>query len=298
MAAVALGVWLLQATQSPEVGTGELLDYVPVLYQLAWFFGTFLAVSALGWFVVEPVVSRAVRERNRNNPTLQNVITRYVRLLFVLIAILVGLAAAGFGYVIGDSIIVVAAGTLAVGVAGQTVLGSLVSGIVLVLDPEFNVGDFIEWSDGSGRVQSITLRVTRVITPNGELVTVPNTKLTDDVITRPYGRVRHRIVDRIGVDYDDDIGEAMDIMERVADEHEDVANEPSPKVYVEEFAPDWVTCRVHYWIADPEAPEVRRVRSAYARAVKAELEAAGISISPPAKRDLEGEVAVEESGRG
>ncbi len=295
MAAVALGAWLLQAT--PEVGTGELLDYLPVLYQLAWFFGTFLAVTVLGWFVVEPLVSRAVLERNRNNPTLRNVITRYVRLLFVLVAILVGMAAAGFGYVIGDSIIVVAAGTLAVGVAGQTVLGSLVSGIVLVLDPEFNVGDYIQWSGGSGRVQSITLRVTRVISPNGELVTIPNTKLTDDVITRPYGRVRYRIVERIGVDYDDDIGEAMEIMERVAEDHEDVANEPTPKVYIEEFAPDWVTCRIHYWIADPAGPETLRIRSAYAQAVKAELEAAGISVSPPSKRDLEGEVAVEESGR-
>ena len=294
MDAVTLAAWLLQATETPEVGTGELLDYLPVLYQLAWFFGTFLAVMALGWFLVEPAISRFVRGRNRNNPTLQSVITRYVRLTVGLVAVLIGLAAAGFGYVIGDSILVLAAGTLAVGVAGQTVLGSLVSGIVLVADPEFNVGDYIEWSDGSGTVQSITLRVTRVITPNGELVTVPNTKLTGDVITRPYGRVRYRLVDRIGVDYEDDVSEAMAIMERVADEHEDVAGEPSPKVYIEEFSPDWVTCRVHYWIADPERREALRIRSAYSKTVKEELEAAGIAISPPSKRDLEGEVAVSE----
>jgi small conductance mechanosensitive channel len=156
---------LLQTT--PEVGTGQLLDYLPVLYRLAWFLGTFLAVIAVGWVIFEPAVSRIVRERNRNNPTVRDVITRYIRLLVVIVGLLMGTAAAGFGYVIGDSIIVIAAGTLAVGVAGQTVLGSLVSGLVLVADPEFNVGDYIEWPDGSGTIQSITLRVTRIVTPPG-----------------------------------------------------------------------------------------------------------------------------------
>jgi len=68
------------------------------------------------------------------------------------------------------------------------VIGSLVSGIALVLDPDFNVGDYIEWPNGEGVVQSIALRTTRVETQNGELVTIPNTILTNNEISRPFGR--------------------------------------------------------------------------------------------------------------
>lgn len=286
---------ILAATPSPGVGPGELVDYWPILFRLGWFVVGFLVVLLVGWFVVEPAISEIVRRRNRNNPTLREVITRYVRLVTTIVATLIGIAASGYGHIIGDSILVVAAGTLAVGVAGQTVLGSLVSGVVLVADPEFNVGDFIEWSDGRGRVQSITLRVTRVITPSGELLTVPNTALTDGPIKRPYAQVRYRLLDRIGIAYDDDPAEAMAIVERVAEDLDIVADEPSPKVYVEEFAPDWVTLRVHYWISDPDRSQELGVRSALSIKVKAELEAAGFTISPPSKQDLEGEIGVTDT---
>jgi small-conductance mechanosensitive channel len=284
---------VLAAASTPGVGPDELIDYWPLVYRAGWGLVSLLVVLALGWFLVEPAVSEIVRHRNRNNPTIRDVVTRYVRLVVVVVSLLVAVAASGYGYIIGDSIIVIAAATLAVGVAGQTVLGSLVSGLVLVMDPEFNVGNFIEWDGGRGRVQSITLRTTRLITPGGEMITVPNTALTEGTIKRPYGRVRYRLVDRIGVDYDDDVEAAMALIERVAEAHPDVADEPSPKAFVEEFLGDWVTLRIHYWIPDPERQEELRVRSTFSTSLKAELEDAGFTISPASKRDLQGEVAVE-----
>lgn len=286
----------LAATATPGVGPGELVDYWPLVYRTGWALASFLVVFVLGWFLVEPTISEVVRRRNRNNPTIRDVVTRYVRLVVVVVALLISVAASGYGYIIGDSILVIAAATLAVGVAGQTVLGSLVSGVVLVADPEFNVGNFIEWEGGRGRVQSITLRTTRLITPGGELITVPNTALTEGSIKRPYGRVRYRLVDRIGIDYDDDIEAAMELIENVAESHPSVANEPSPKAFVDEFVGDWVTVRIHYWIPDPERQEEIRVRSEFSTALKAKFEAAGFTLSPPSKRDLEGEVAVADVG--
>jgi len=283
---------VLAATDAPEPGPAELVDYWPLLERLGWFAAGFLAVTLVGWVVVEPVVSRFVRRRNRNNPTIREVVTRWVRLLVILVALVVGTAAAGFGYLIGDSVLVVAAGTLAVGVAGQTVLGSLVSGMVLVADPAFNVGDYVEWSGGQGTIQSITLRVTRIVTPDGELVTVPNTTLTSEAVTRPYGRARYRAVATIGVAYEADVAAALELMYQTAVDMDDVAAEPSPDVYLESFESDWVQCRVHYWIADPKREDVLAVRSAYAQAVKERLDEADIGISPASKRELLGRVEV------
>lgn len=284
---------VLAAAETPGLGPDELAGFWPLLRRVAWFIVGFGLVGLVGWFVFEPAISRFVRQRNRNNPTIREVTTRWVRLVVVLVAVLVGLGAAGFGYVIGDSALVVAAATLAVGVAGQTVIGSLVSGLVLVADPEFNVGDYVEWPGGSGTIQSITLRVTRIVTPDGELVTVPNTTLTSESVTRPFGRARYRVVEQIGVDYDDDLGTALERMQSAAVDLDVIADEPSPDVYVESFEPDWVRCRVHYWVGEPSRRDVFDVRSSYIREVKQRLEAAGVTISPVSKRDLEGEITVD-----
>ncbi|MFC6726959.1 mechanosensitive ion channel family protein, partial [Halobium palmae] len=168
-------------------------------------------------------------------------------------------------------------GTLALGVAGQTVVGSLISGLVLVADPEFNVGDYIEWADGEGTVRSITLRVTRVQTLNGELVTIPNTVLTSQPVTRPYGRGRYRVVDHVGLAFEDDVDDALAHLEAAAADVEGIASEPTPSAYVDEFGSDAILVRVHYWVENPAQRDLFAVRSAYARSAKADLDAAGIT---------------------
>ncbi|MEF8856689.1 MAG: mechanosensitive ion channel family protein [Haloplanus sp.] len=153
------------STPTPGVGPGGLAAYWPLIRRGVWFVVGFLTVTLVGWVVVEPLVARFVRRRNSNNPTIQEAVSRYVRLTILVVAFFVAAGTAGYGRFIGDSALVIAAGTLAVGVAGQTVIGPIVSGLVLVVDPEFNVGDYIQWANGTGTVQSITLRVTRILTP-------------------------------------------------------------------------------------------------------------------------------------
>ncbi|MFB6280769.1 MAG: mechanosensitive ion channel family protein [Haloferacaceae archaeon] len=286
-------VALQTATPTPGVGPDELADYGPALVRLGWFVVGFVATVLVGWGLAEPAVSRAVRRRNRNNPTIHEAISRYTRLFVVVVAVFVAAGTAGYGRFLTDSALVIAAGTLALGVAGQAVIGSLISGLVLVVDPEFNVGNYIQWADGEGEVQSITLRITRVVTPGGELVTVPNTVLTSQPITRPYGRGRSRVVEHVGIAYEDDAETAMDHLRAAAADLDGVLADPAPDAYVDEFGSDAVVVRVHYWIEDPRRRDVFGIRSRYARAVKARLDAAGIEISPASKRELRGRIAVE-----
>jgi small-conductance mechanosensitive channel len=221
--------------------------------------------------------------------------SRYTRLVAVVVGFLVGAGVAGYGQFISDSALVIAAGTLAIGVAGQTVIGSLVSGLVLVFDPEFNVGNYIEWADGEGTVRSITLRVTRVHTPDGKLVTVPNTTLAGKAVARPYGQGRQRVVERIGVAYEADAAAAIEHLRATTADVEGVADAPSPKAYLEEFGSDSVVVPVHYWIEDPRSRDVFAIRSAYARAVKSRPEEAGITIGPASKRELDGRIEIEDA---
>ncbi|AXG11411.1 mechanosensitive ion channel family protein [Haloplanus rubicundus] len=298
MLQVALQTATPTPVPTPVVGPEGLAAYWALIRRAVWFVAGFVAVVLVGWFAVEPLVARFVRRRNSNNPTIQEAVSRYVRLLVLVVAFFVAAGTAGYGRFIGDSALVIAAGTLAVGVAGQTVIGSIVSGLVLVVDPEFNVGNYIEWADREGTVQSITLRVTRILTPDGELVTVPNTLLTGQAITRPYGRGRRRIVEHVGVAYEADVAAALDHLTAATEAVDDIVAEPTPKAYVDDFGSDSVVLRVHYWIEDPRRRDIFAVRSAYARAAKERLEAAGITISPASKRELQGRIGVDGAADG
>jgi small-conductance mechanosensitive channel len=288
-------VLLQVATPPPGTGPDELVDYWPLILRVAWFFAGFLAVVFLSRLFVEPTLVRLLRRRNRNNPTLRDAIRRYVRLLVLGIGIYVGAGMAGYGRILSSSALVIGAATLAIGVAAQNVIGSIVSGIALVFDPEFNVGDYIEWSAGAGIVQSITLRVTRVETQNGELVTIPNMVLTSEPITMPFGRGDYRVIEHIELAYEDDVDEALARLEAAAVGLDRVLEEPAPRAYIDELGHEAVMVRVHYWIESPDRRDVFRIRSAYARAAKADLEAAGITISPPSQRDLQGRIAIDKT---
>lgn len=269
---------LQTTTPAPEVGVGGLTDYWPTVVRAGWFLGGFLAVVLIGRFLAEPALARVVRDRNRNNPTVRDAVFLYFRVFFVVAAFLVGVGFAGYGGILSSSALIVGAATLAIGVAGQQVLGSFVSGTALVFDPDFNVGNYIEWDDGEGTVESISLRVTRVKKPDGELVTIPNTLLTSQAIVRPYGRGRHRIVEQVSLADADDVDEATALLEATALDLDGILSNPSPSVYVERLEGDGAVLRVQYWIEDPYHRDVFAIRSAYVRTIGSRLGDAGITV--------------------
>jgi small-conductance mechanosensitive channel len=281
-----------------EAGPDRLVDLLGPLTEAGWFLAGFLVTFAVGWYLLEPAASRVVRNRNRNNQTIQEALSRYLRLAVVLLAVLVGAALAGYVPKLGNSALIIAAVTVVVGAAGQTVVGSLVSGLVLVNDPEFNVGDYIQWADREGVVRSITLRVTRIQTPDGALVTVPNTKLTSEPVTRPYEQPRYRIIDRLDLAYDEDVDVALSHLEAAAHDVEEIAAEPSPEAYIDELRGDSIALNVHYWVAEPRNADLFAVRSQFAQAARRRLEGIDMHVGHPAHHDLTGRFVIEEDGGG
>lgn len=273
-------------------------DYVPLVERAMWGVGTFLLVYLIGRLVVVRGVVRLVAARNSRNPTLVEAVERYAHLTVALLAIAAGLSAAGFGHLLTGSAIVVAAVTLAVGVAGQEVIGNVVSGLFLVVDPEFNVGDWIVWEDGEGVVETIRFRVTRVRTPDNEVVTVPNTTLTTTAVRRPYSRRRARVAVDLGLSYDDDVDAAIDTLRETARETDGVLQMPAPSVVVTDLGADSVDLRTTLWVADPSPGGVTDVRSAYARRAKARLQSEGFTVSPPAEHEVSGRLTVDGDGSG
>ncbi len=72
---------------------------------------------------------------------------------------------------------------VAVGFAAQDLLKNIFGGLVILFDQSFQVGDKIEVGDTYGEVTSIGLRSTRIVTPDDNLVTVPNAQVSDGQVS-------------------------------------------------------------------------------------------------------------------
>jgi small-conductance mechanosensitive channel len=71
---------------------------------------------------------------------------------------------------------------VAIGFASQDLLKNLFGGLILVFDQPFQVGDKISVGETYGEVVSIGLRSTRIVTPDDNLVSVPNAHVVDQQV--------------------------------------------------------------------------------------------------------------------
>ena len=126
-------------------------------------------------------------------------IANILKVLTVCIAIVMVISE--LGYNINGLLTGLGVGGLAVSLAAQDSLKSIISGFVIMFDRPFDVGDFIETKDFSGTVEDITMRSTRVRKLDDTVIVVPNTVIADDLITN-YARLNKRLVDfKIGLVY-------------------------------------------------------------------------------------------------
>ena len=61
-----------------------------------------------------------------------------------------------------------------IGLGLQNIVYNLVSGVILIFEKPMQIGDYIEVGDKKGRVQNIGIRSSKLVTPDGSEVIVPN----------------------------------------------------------------------------------------------------------------------------
>ncbi|WP_408959223.1 mechanosensitive ion channel family protein [Natrinema sp. 74] len=256
----------------------------------------FVAIWLLGRYVVLPIVERALDGRGLDEHA-KNPLLMLSRFGVVFLAFTVAFGFGGYGNFLVSMAGIAAAGALAVGLAMQDVISNFVAGVFIYTDKPFRIGDWIEWDDGTyaGVVEDISLRVTRVRTFDNELLTVPNSALTDGVLKNPVDADKLRLKFVFGIGYDDDIERATDIIVEEAKRHPDIMDDPEPSVRLTELGSSDVGLQSRFWIANPSRADFVRTRGEYVTAVKQRFDEAGIDIPYPV-RTLEGELDIESGG--
>ncbi|MEF8774169.1 MAG: mechanosensitive ion channel family protein [Halobacteriales archaeon] len=280
---------IAQALENAGLGA----SYADAVGAAITFVLAFVVLYVLGRTVVMPILGRFMDAREMDAHA-RKPIRKLARGLVVFVALAVAFGFAGYGSILTSLATIAAAGTLAVGFALQDVIKNFVAGVFIFTDKPFRIGDWIEWGDHSGVVEDISLRVTRVRTFDNELLTVPNSQLSDDVIKNPVAKGQLRLKFTFGIAYDDDVERASEIIVEAAEDHAEILDDPAPSVRLTELADSYVGLQARIWIDDPARADFVRIRSEYVEDVKRRFDEADVTIPFP-QRTLHGGISVGDS---
>ena len=136
---------------------------------------------------------------------------------------------------------------IALGFGAQSLVKDFLSGVFMILEDQFGVGDIIDIGEATGTVEAVSLRVTRLRDINGTVWYVPNGEI---VRVGNQSQNWSRTVLDVGVSYNEDLARVKKVLEEVAHdlwEEEDLKGDviEEPSVWgVQELAADAVTMRV------------------------------------------------------
>ncbi|MFB6128768.1 MAG: mechanosensitive ion channel family protein [Halorhabdus sp.] len=272
----------------------QSVPYAETIGSTITFVVVLLVIYLLGRATVLPIVRRGLRTRGVDEHASVPLL-KLTRGLVVFVAVAVAFQMAGFGNFLTSLATIAAAATLAIGFAMQDVIANFVAGVFIFTDKPFRIGDWIEWDGHSGVVEDISLRVTRIRTFDNELLTVPNSQLTDGVIKNPVAKDELRLKFTFGIGYDDDIDEATEIILEEAEAHDDILDDPEPSVRLVELGDSSVGLQSRFWISNPSRADFVKTRGEYVTAVKERFDEAGIDIPYP-NRTVGGELELADAG--
>lgn len=157
--------------------------------------------------------------------------------------------------VMGGSLkgLAIAAGALSLG-AGlglQNVVNNFVSGIILLFERPFKIGDWILVDQYEGIVKQINMRSTQIETFNKSNVIIPNaTLLSNSLINMTYKNKQSRVDIPVGVDYHSDIELVKSTLLECAKEAKGILQVPAPYVAFMELADNSLNFRLSFYISD------------------------------------------------
>ncbi|MEM7139414.1 MAG: mechanosensitive ion channel domain-containing protein [Actinomycetota bacterium] len=189
-------------------------------------------------------------------------------------------AASVVGVEIGPLIGALGLGGLAIALALQPVLQNLFAGVVLQTERPLECGEEVSTNGYDGVVLDVTGRAVVLKTFDGELVTIPNSRVLDNpVVNHTRDRIRRSRVE-VGVAYSSDLATATEVLRDAVMATGGVMDEPAPVVVATAFNDSSIDFELDFWHVADETEE-RVTRAAVMTSVHAALAAADITIPFP-----------------
>ena len=137
---------------------------------------------------------------------------------------------------------------VAVGFAAKTTISNIISGIFLLLERPFIVGDRISCGGYIGIVESIDLMSVKMRTLNGQLVRIPNETLVTQSMTNISFYPKRRLIFKAEIKPDQDLPAILQFLEEMVGQDSCVIQDPKPIVTVKEYSQYAVEIMIRVWV--------------------------------------------------
>ncbi|WP_370221803.1 mechanosensitive ion channel family protein [Cytobacillus sp.] len=256
-----------------------LIDAGLILLKLAAIYFAFLIVKSAGNKIIHKSfegIGRKERISPGRSKTLQSLaknIFSYVLIFIFAVTILQIFGIKATAILAGAGVV-----GLAVGFGAQGLVSDVVTGFFILLERQIDVGDYVTTGSYSGIVEQIGLKTTQIRSFDGTLHYIPNREITS---LSNHSRGNMRALVDIGISYDDDIDEAITVLQeacdKIAKENQAIVEGPNV-IGVQTLGSSDVVLRI---IAKTENMEQWAVERQLRKALKEALEANGIEIPFP-----------------
>jgi small-conductance mechanosensitive channel len=152
-------------------------------------------------------------ERRQQLDTFVHIFHWAANILIIIAALLMVLSA--FDINIAPLLTSVGVAGLAVSLGAQTLIKDLIGGLLILVENQYTVGDFIQVQDVEGTVEQLTLRATYLRDQDGNLHVVPNGEVR--IVSNRTKDWSRAVVD-VGVAYEEDLDRVLRVLEELVED--------------------------------------------------------------------------------
>ena len=255
-----------------------------------------LALLFFGFFVIRRIMH--VFDRYTERSKLDKGIISFLSsaLSITLRFILIISVASALGVPSTSLIAILSSLGLAVGLALQGSLGNVAGGLMLLLFHPFRVGDYIKNDTVEGTVASMNIMYTQLSTFDGKRVIVPNSTLSNGVVTNFSAQPTRRVDITFPLAYETDVNAARALMRQIALDHPLVLDAPAPDARMGGLDNGRITFTLRAWC---KTPDFWTVTFDLNEGLKQAFDQSGIAVLPPQSRVVvaDSSAAVPETAR-
>ncbi len=215
--------------------------------------------------------------------SLQRLFAGLASIAVFVVGILVSLSVLGLHKTVTTALAGAGVIGLALGFAFRDVAANFVSGVFLIFRRPFTEGDLIEVKDQMGKVLQTDLRSTKLRTPDGETVYIPNTDVFQNDVTNYTEFGIRRIDIECGIAYDTDLAYAQDVARNAVKDLDIDEDNHEVEIYFDKFGDSAITFTLRFWIDFTEPADYPKAQDAAIRAIKDAFEREEIDMPFPVR---------------
>lgn len=190
-------------------------------------------------------------ESRLQNKSHDQITTKYIALIskwaVIIIGLLLILNTLGLSGLAGGLLASAGVSALVIGFAFKDIAENFLAGLILAFNRPFEIQDTIQVNELSGKVLALDLRTTHIITFDSRDIFIPNGTILNSAVTNltKNGLIRFDFI--VGIDYHDNIQDAIDLIEKTALGVEGVLRRDPPYATVDELSTNTVNIKVFFW---------------------------------------------------